>query len=494
MLLLRWGKGLQGQLLEGMRPSPQLVVAARKAQYGVRPIALWGFPERVVYRALVDFILRNEEPLDRSPAAYLQFVGGPVSYARELEPRNAGLVLGFRVGGSELKYVVQSDIASFYEHVDHGVLTRELLAKTGDHEPIEALRDLLAEVEGRGYGLPQLLDPSDRLSEVYIDIVERDLVRRGWPTWRFNDDFRIAARSFSEVLACLEDLAAASRQVGLNLSEAKTTTPRFSTYAFKHFSLQVDDEIPSELSLDDPSDLVGDYTEGVGDADPTWAIELLRNAWSPESIPTDSEAAGLDLLTVHGDDFRQLRRALGRMIAVGAVEPLQHMTKFFAYTPSLTPWLCRYVIAAGASDSAAAAEILDAVIAKLSLGDWQRVWIVRALDELNLLDPGAPGVVGRRAGWVAELQHGRYAEYLGAEALLALARPGLADALDIDHGLRERPAVLMPWHLAAVARMHTNGKLTNQEYAAYREEGSLQRALLPRLPAQSEARTASNGQ
>jgi hypothetical protein len=38
-----------------------------------------------------------------------------------------------------IKYVVKADLASFYDYVDHEILGRELLIRTGDHAAVECL-------------------------------------------------------------------------------------------------------------------------------------------------------------------------------------------------------------------------------------------------------------------------------------------------------------------------------------------------------------------
>lgn len=200
-------KWLQAQLRAGFSPSHEVIVNARKVGRGVRPVAVWSLADRVVYRALVDFILRNEQELDRSPDAYGKFVGEPIKHARHIDlakqredisgpPVSKRVV--FSVKSSTFTHVVKSDITAFYQYIDHQILFDELLAKTGDYDAISALIQLLDETQGRRFGLPQLLTPSDRLSEVYIDIVHRSVRRQGFPIWRFSDDFRILCASYEE--------------------------------------------------------------------------------------------------------------------------------------------------------------------------------------------------------------------------------------------------------------------------------------------------------
>ncbi len=364
--LARW---MSGQLATGMSTTNAVNVSVRKVPYGIRPVPIWGYAERIAYRALVDFILRNEPPLDRSAEAYLKFLGSPVTYAQEIEPRTRRR---FRtLFSSVIHYVVKADITAFYEYVDHGILARELLTRTGDSDAIDCLISLLAAVQGRSFGLPQLFDSSDRLSEVYIDIVERDLLRRGWPAWRFNDDFRIAARDFGNALDAIEDLSDAARQAGLTLSDSKTTTPRYDKYLLDNFGLTVENEAPDELRRLQPEEAVGDYTEGVGETDPAWAVDVISSTQVPGGQTDAEHVEGINLANVHGDEFRKLRRALGRLIRAETADALPHVLKLAAYVPSLTPWTIRYVVAAGQQQREPAIEVMDEIVRAISLSDWR---------------------------------------------------------------------------------------------------------------------------
>jgi Reverse transcriptase (RNA-dependent DNA polymerase) len=475
-LLAQW---LSGQLRAGMPTSQDVIVSARKAPHGVRPVPVWGLAERITYRALVDFLLRNEPELDRSPEAYLEFIGAPVKYAQSQVPRSRGRVLIPR--SSSVQYVVQTDIAAFYEGVDHGILSRELLTRTGDYPAIECLMSLLGEVQGRSFGLPQLLEPSDRLSEIYIDVVERDVLRHGWAVWRFNDDFRVAVRDYGDALGAIEDLARAAREVGLTLSDLKTTTPRFTTYLLRNFGLAVDDEIPADLQRQEPEEAVGDYTEGVGEVDPSWAVSLVSDANTPEMKGRQRNKDGINLARVRGEEYRVLRRALGRLIRERSADALPHVLKLFAYVPSLTPWTTRYVIAAGQNGEQLrqAVQVLDEVINNVSLGDWQRVWVIRAFDELEALDPSAPGEPDRRVSWTSGLLHSRSGPIVAAEAALALAAVDATEFADLEYALRTQPVALVPWYLTAIQRLRGRGQVSDDQYAALRREGGLHAALLP---------------
>nr|WP_296073755.1 hypothetical protein [uncultured Actinoplanes sp.] len=149
---------LGGQVRGGLATGRGLVVAVAEPETGgSRPVAIWGFAERVTYRALTDLLLAGAE-LDRSPERYREFVAAPAKYAEERGERPGPYDdLPFSAPWpyeAAVRYVVKADLASFYQYVDHEILGRELL--------IRAVR------------------------------------RREWAAWRFNDDFRIAVTSFEE--------------------------------------------------------------------------------------------------------------------------------------------------------------------------------------------------------------------------------------------------------------------------------------------------------
>lgn len=93
------------------------------------------------------------------------------------------------------RYVLTADITACYQHIDHGLLSEEILVRGGDQRTIDALAALLSTTSGRSYGLPQQSRASDVLAEAFLDRLERALVRRGLRASRHNDDFRFVCRS-----------------------------------------------------------------------------------------------------------------------------------------------------------------------------------------------------------------------------------------------------------------------------------------------------------
>lgn len=196
------------QLLEGhYRQTFQLeeaeVIQVSKKGTGLRPVTAVDFPSRVLYRALTGLVEPGLPELDRT-------------FERKQELERVPLA------DPESTYVVLSDVAAFYDGVDHGRLVQELVAQTGEGEVADAIANLLGALMGRRFGLPQVLYPSDLLSDVFIDVAERDLLRAGLAVTRYNDDFWIAAKTWPEAQEALAALSRAIRDLGLTLNEVKT--------------------------------------------------------------------------------------------------------------------------------------------------------------------------------------------------------------------------------------------------------------------------------
>ncbi|MDR6438752.1 hypothetical protein J2790_003919 [Paenarthrobacter nicotinovorans] len=175
-----------------------------KRGHGPRPITILPPEARVLYEALVRRLEPHFPPSSRDVDIDVHRKFGTAD-AVEAE-----------------HYIVDFDIAAFYEYVDHEILADELLVQTMDSSAVTALRDLLCEMFPRKSGLPQAMQPSHRLSDVYIERLERQLARKGFVVHRYVDDFRIIANSQSSAHDAIEYAVDMARDIGLVLAEGKT--------------------------------------------------------------------------------------------------------------------------------------------------------------------------------------------------------------------------------------------------------------------------------
>lgn len=437
----RWVTSL---LKAGFNPSEQQIVSIRKLQ-GTRPAPIWGPVERVVYRALTESVLGADFVLDRSADAYIRFVKAPVEYSETLQAKDKGSSTSlFFFLQSDIKYVVKSDITAFYQYIDHAVLARDLVVRGAEYDCIEALMSLLREVLGRTYGLPQLLDASDMLSEVYVDKLERDMLRKGWNIWRYNDDFRIACREYEDTLHAVEQLDVAAREIGLVISESKTLTYRFTNYMIDSLNLELSPGQES-LSLEDVEAAVGDYTDDFSENTDS-AAELIQSATASNS-GDDDNAINIRRITPVG--LRLLRRALSSLEQASDSRALDHILPLAIYVPALFPSLMRYLVKLHSTDSAAVVTTVDAVVENASMNEWQHQWLIQIIQELNLLASGSGGRVNDRIKWVTSLCERASSKVTTAYACRTLAAVSLISLDDLTRVYENSPTALLPWYLHA---------------------------------------------
>ncbi len=321
--------------------------------------------------------------------------------------------LGLLLNDDEIQYVVKADVAAFYEYIDHGILGRLLVGRSHAVDLIQTVLEILAEIEGRGYGLPQMFEASDNLSEIYAQLLQDQMLRRGHLIWRFNDDFRIGVPSFAAALDAIEALSEEARALGLILNEQKTVTPKFVNYAMSTFGLNnINEDIPPD-ETDEVEAAVAEYTETFEDPDD--AIGLLVDATSGEG--------NLDLGNIGHDDAARLRREIWTAVRAEDARALDAIVPLAIYVPSLTPVLCRYAEALVADHPAEVCHRVDVLISTVSLGGWQRMWLSRLLRSANLLALQL-GDRARRVTFAQDnLNDSRHA-VTRAEAALALAPTG----------------------------------------------------------------------
>lgn len=192
-----------------------------KAGLTTRPAALLAPQDRLVYEALAEVITPKMSsacpphvvwPRDRTPRGnYSEFAEAPRSW--------------------DVEFVVRTDIASYYESIDHAFLAVVLgrTLATGGAFTI-ALEAFLDTVMNSTVGLPQGPAASDVLASAYLTDIDRELERREWPVMRYADDMLIGAGSFAEARDRLRELEALLRERGLQLSNEKTRVIRAKTY------------------------------------------------------------------------------------------------------------------------------------------------------------------------------------------------------------------------------------------------------------------------
>ena len=120
--------------------------------------------------------------------------------------------------------VIQTDVASFYEHIYHHRLenvVKDLAPRSSLAMQIDRILSKLA--AGRSFGLPVGGQCARILAEVMMTPIDRSLTDAGLIWHRYVDDYTLICRSQQDAYKALSELSHALADYGLSLNRSKTT-------------------------------------------------------------------------------------------------------------------------------------------------------------------------------------------------------------------------------------------------------------------------------
>jgi hypothetical protein len=409
---------LTGAYERGFEVSRAEILYANKAGRGLRPVAEVAFRERVLLHALVDLVSTSLPAWERDGQAYQAFQAGPADDA------------------GETGYVVLADVSNFYEYVDHRLLLDQLVDSTGEAEVANALGVVLGGLMDRSFGLPQGYWFSDALSEVFIDPVERRMIRRGWPTWRFADDFRIVANDWTEAQDAVEALAAELRRVGLHVNEEKLYT--IGTAKYSGWVSEPDQKLEqvseeAEIDLEDWSPYVGLALDDAQDGEVVAAAGMrLLDLWS-EVVDGGASLSGLDAWVYR----RLIGTAIGYLRAAKSPDGLGLVPKLLSREPVMTDVVAMYLADLVDQNPDPVFHSVLEILETVRLSSWQALWLF----EVPMSHPDPPPWM---ADWLRPYLEINRTDAVRARAALALATMDAIDQVTIANvfetvGLAARP-------------------------------------------------------
>lgn len=461
-------KATRSRLGNGMAVRPVAEISARKSRHGLRPLPFLAVQERVAYSALTRLATAELPPLRRAAEDWLEFSTAPATYGAAIAPPpdltptpsrriNIRTLLPW---SSPVKYVIKSDVVAFYRHVDHRALADQLIILGADFEVVGHLIDFLGELQGRRIGLPQLHDASDVLSEIYIDSVERNMLRRGHVLWRFNDDFRIACRGYMDALRALEDLDFCMREMGLTVNESKTTTPTFANYYMEVLGLEVA-ATGEVVARQEVEDAVGDYSDDFTQ-DAARAAEFMDRL---TDRPTGSAEDEIDVREAGPAEARLIRRALAGLARARDDRAIEKVPLVVRYLAELTPSAIRYLVALhkGRVARTKLAGALDKLATRTATNDWQKMWIAHGYVEAGVMDlkRGSES----RVDWLKSCAMPWSEPPLRAYSTWALGRIARISLDDVFLAQRSAPECLHLFYAAAARSVGTSTDRLKREKA-----------------------------
>lgn len=219
-------KQLQSRLASGAYRALPLRVAEVPKKSGARRLLLVpAVVDRIAQSAVAQWLSARWNPdFDPSSFAYRPGLGVADALRALAELRAAGH-----------RWVLDADIRSFFDSIDHDLLTAKLARWLGEKSPLygwleQWIRAAVwdgAEVTRLGRGVPQGSPLSPVLANYYLDGFDRALRRAGVAFVRYADDFLVLARTPFELAGHRARVEQALAALRLELSQEKTRVVTF---------------------------------------------------------------------------------------------------------------------------------------------------------------------------------------------------------------------------------------------------------------------------
>ncbi|MEU4389578.1 RNA-directed DNA polymerase [Kribbella sp. NPDC023855] len=377
------------------KPLPAQFVRAAKSSLTTRPAALMSPPDRMIYAALASLvstklteILPSSVRWPRSPTTtaegYAAFKAAPLQW--------------------EAKYIVATDIESFYECIDHELLTyfaRRYLKASSNYA--DAVECFLEAVMGSKRGLPQGPAASEAFASTYLLPLDLEISAAGWDYVRYADDFLMGASSFSDAKGRLERLESLLQETGLRLNPAKTLIFRRSTYAemvtkvsprtvhLQHEFLQLTDSRGESLTdehLAASLEVIANQDMAVAslvydDRDVDELVDEISSTNSPIVSDTYTsyflrvakELIDRDLSASYLDTEVLLRESLVVMAGARTIVPFDRLTQVINWFPQLTRYIVAYLESVAMQGPNDLADYLSVRLQAADQSEWVKAWL-----------------------------------------------------------------------------------------------------------------------
>ncbi len=353
-------------------PNPLRTIDVPKRDFTVRPGAIPTIRDRVYYQALCDALA----PTIESKLAGTQILfsyrlvdaKGPQMFRLPSESyAEFSATLNKHCEDPAYAYVVDADVASYFEHIDHHPIVNTLHGFGCEPVLVEAVGTLLRKWRnGVSHGIPQGLWPSDLIGNFYLSPLDSHMILERWQYVRYVDDIRIFTKSLVDARRALLSMSRKLGALGLSLNSEKTSILPKEEFCKKlrPASEKLVDLVAKRkawMKALDPyfSEFKPSSESPLEKADVNQLLEILRDATSEHPVK-------------EGD----VKFCLNSLFGINAKEARVTATNLLADYPHLTSYVVNFLASTG-YDPDIGQQLVTFLSSENNLYDWQEMWILR---------------------------------------------------------------------------------------------------------------------
>jgi retron-type reverse transcriptase len=202
-----------------------------KKGFTLRPVAAPKIDDRILYQAIADILSPH---FHSESCVYSNKLSGDINSTR-MFLLGVDLWLKFQddveKNCEKYPYVVETDITAYFEHISHRHLTnriQDVFAGKVENEILKEIKVLLPRLwrrwnKRKDFGIPQVNDASSFFANLFLDDLDKWMVRNNYVFMRYVDDMRVFAEDEPKARQALAELITQLRERGLYIASGKTS-------------------------------------------------------------------------------------------------------------------------------------------------------------------------------------------------------------------------------------------------------------------------------